>query len=43
MEAIKAAGMSALGIGDARVLSAADAVLSDLQAFDLSEFVRAPD
>jgi alpha,alpha-trehalose phosphorylase len=37
--AIKAAGMTALGIGDPRVLSAADAVLPSLAAFDLVDFV----
>jgi len=36
---IKAAGMSALGIGNARVLAAADAVLADLSTFDLVDFV----
>ncbi|MBN8884646.1 MAG: beta-phosphoglucomutase [Rudaea sp.] len=37
--AIKAAGMTALGIGDARVLTDADAVLRDLTEFDLEKFV----
>jgi len=37
--AIKAAGMAALGIGDARVLHEADAVLPDLTQFDLAKFV----
>ncbi|MFT3792860.1 MAG: beta-phosphoglucomutase [Rudaea sp.] len=37
--AIKAAGMAALGIGDARVLHEADAVLPDLAHFDLRKFV----
>ena len=37
--AIKAAGMAALGIGDPRVLAEADAVLPDLTAFDLIDFV----
>lgn len=37
--AIKAAGMAALGIGDAQALRAADAVLPDLTHFDLGKFV----
>jgi alpha,alpha-trehalose phosphorylase len=37
--AIKAAGMVALGIGDAQVLREADAVLPDLAAFRLEDFV----
>jgi alpha,alpha-trehalose phosphorylase len=37
--AIKSAGMAALGIGDARVLDDADAVLHDLTEFDLAKFV----
>jgi beta-phosphoglucomutase len=37
--AIKAAGMAALGIGDANVLNQADAVLPDLVQFDLDDFV----
>ncbi|MEP6938600.1 MAG: beta-phosphoglucomutase [Rudaea sp.] len=37
--AIKSAGMAALGIGDARVLHGADAVLPDLTRFDLKKFV----
>ena len=37
--AIKAAGMAALGVGDARVLAEADAVLRDLTEFDLEKFV----
>lgn len=40
--AIKSAGMAALGIGDAQVLSAADAVLPDLTQFDLKNFVAQP-
>lgn len=40
--AIKSAGMVALGIGDARVLAAADAVLPDLSSFDLVDFVSPP-
>lgn len=38
--AIKTAGMAALGIGDARVLGQADAVLPDLAAFRLEDFVQ---
>ncbi|HEX7915078.1 HAD-IA family hydrolase, partial [Rudaea sp.] len=41
--AIKAAGMAALGIGDARVLHEADAVLPDLTRFDLAKFVSKKD
>lgn len=37
--AIHAAGMAALGIGDARVLGDADAVLRDLTEFDVEKFV----
>jgi alpha,alpha-trehalose phosphorylase len=37
--AIKSASMTALGIGDPRVLSEADAVLPSMAAFDLSDFV----
>lgn len=37
--AIKSAGMAALGIGDARVLREADAVLPDLASFRLEQFV----
>jgi beta-phosphoglucomutase-like phosphatase (HAD superfamily) len=37
--AIKAAGMAALGIGDARTLNQADAVLPNLTEFNLSHFV----
>ncbi len=37
--AIKAAGMAALGIGDARVLGQADAILPDLRQFNLRDFV----
>jgi len=37
--AIKAAGMAALGIGSAQVLAAADAVIPDLNHFDLERFV----
>ena len=37
--AIKAAGMAALGIGDADVLRGADAVLPSLAEFDLAKFV----
>ncbi|MEO6799859.1 MAG: beta-phosphoglucomutase [Rhodanobacter sp.] len=37
--AIKTAGMAALGIGDARILGEADAVLPDLVAFRLEDFV----
>jgi alpha,alpha-trehalose phosphorylase len=37
--AIKSAGMTALGIGDPSVLLAADAVLPNLAAFDLVDFV----
>ncbi|MBS0584068.1 MAG: beta-phosphoglucomutase [Proteobacteria bacterium] len=37
--AIKAAGMAALGIGDAAVLRGADAVLPSLAEFDLAKFV----
>ena len=37
--AIKAAGMTALGIGDARILHEADAVLPDLRQFNLKDFV----
>ncbi|HWU75598.1 MAG TPA: beta-phosphoglucomutase [Rhodanobacter sp.] len=37
--AIKSAGMVALGIGDARVLNEADAVLPDLASFKLEHFV----
>lgn len=37
--AIKAAGMAALGIGDGQVLREADAVLPDLAAFRLEDFV----
>jgi len=37
--AIKSAGMVALGIGDARVLAQADAVLPDLTTFELEKFV----
>jgi len=40
--AIKAAGMAALGVGDARVLAQADAVLPDLVRFDLKHFVVPP-
>jgi alpha,alpha-trehalose phosphorylase len=40
--AIKAAGMAALGIGDARTLNQADAVLPDLTKFDLNHFVSPP-
>jgi beta-phosphoglucomutase len=40
--AIKAAGMAALGIGDAQVLAEADAVLPDLTHFDLHHFVVVP-
>ena len=35
VRAIKAAGMRALGVGDARVLVEADAVIPDLRAFRL--------
>lgn len=38
--AIKTAGMAALGIGDAGVLGQADAVLPDLAAFRLEDFVQ---
>jgi alpha,alpha-trehalose phosphorylase len=41
--AIKSAGMTALGIGDAQVLTDADAVLPDLSFFRLEEFVVLPD
>lgn len=41
--AIKAAGMTAIGIGDAGVLAQADAVLADLSAFDLHKFVSPPE
>jgi len=37
--AIKSAGMAALGIGDARILKDADAVLPDLASFKLEHFV----
>ena len=37
--AIKSAGMAALGIGDARTLQEADAVLPDLRSFELEKFV----
>lgn len=37
--AIKSAGMAALGIGDARTLREADAVLPDLTSFELEKFV----
>ena len=37
--AIKSAGMAALGIGNARILSGADAVLPDLTSFQLEKFV----
>src|SRR5581483_5249368 len=37
--AIKSAGMAALGVGDAHVLAEADAVIPNLQAFDLEKFV----
>ena len=37
--AIKSAGMAALGIGDARILRGADAVLPDLTLFELEKFV----
>jgi beta-phosphoglucomutase len=37
--AIKSAGMAALGVGDAQVLKAADAVLPSLKSFDLERFV----
>ncbi|MFC5527100.1 beta-phosphoglucomutase [Rhodanobacter ginsengisoli] len=37
--AIKSAGMAALGIGDARVLRDADAVLPDLTSFELGKFL----
>jgi beta-phosphoglucomutase len=37
--AIKSANMAALGIGDPRVLAAADAVLPNLIVFDLKDFV----
>ena len=37
--AIKSAGMAALGIGDARILKKADAVLPGLTAFKLEHFV----
>jgi HAD superfamily hydrolase (TIGR01509 family) len=37
--AIKSAGMSALGVGDATVLKAADAVLPNLEKFNLKKFV----
>ncbi len=40
--AIKAAGMAALGIGDAGILSQADAVLPDLKRFDPKDFVSPP-
>ena len=40
--AIKAAGMTALGVGDARVLAKADAVLPDLTRFNLRNFVAPP-
>lgn len=39
VSAIKSAGMTALGIGDASVLDEADAVLPDLEKFDLKKFV----
>nr|WP_077555415.1 beta-phosphoglucomutase [Rhodanobacter sp. B04] len=38
--AIKSAGMAALGIGDARILGEADAVLPDLASFRLEQFVE---
>jgi alpha,alpha-trehalose phosphorylase len=37
--AIKSAGMAALGVGDEHVLAGADAVIPNLQHFDLSKFV----
>jgi alpha,alpha-trehalose phosphorylase len=37
--AIKSAGMAALGVGDVNVLAGADAVIPNLQHFDLSKFV----
>ncbi len=37
--AIKSAGMAALGIGNARILGGADAVLPDLTMFELEKFV----
>jgi beta-phosphoglucomutase len=37
--AIKSAGMAALGIGSAQVLAAADAVIPDLNHFELEKFV----
>ena len=39
VDAIKAAGMGALGIGDARVLAHADAVLTDLTEFDVARYL----
>ena len=37
--AIKSAGMAALGVGDAQVLQGADAVIPNLEHFDLGKFV----
>jgi beta-phosphoglucomutase len=41
VQAIKAAGMFALGVGDVRVLSAADEVIPDLRSFIPSNYLRA--
>ncbi len=41
IEAIKAAGMMAIGIGDARVLTRADVVVPDIAALGISRFLGA--
>ena len=41
LQAIRAAGMFAVGVGDPRVLSLADQVIPDLRSFEPSNYLRA--
>ncbi len=41
--AIKSAGMAALGVGDAHILRGADAVIPNLEQFELGKFVQSQD
>jgi beta-phosphoglucomutase len=41
LQAIRAAGMFALGVGDPKVLTLADQVIPDLRSFDPSNYLRA--
>lgn len=40
VQAIKSAGMFAVGIGDQKILAQADIIFSDMQSFDLEEILR---